>query len=74
MMIEIYTKNNCQPCKMTKNWFRNNGIVFHETNVDEDLDALAYLIENNLRTAPVVFDGSELVSMGFTPNKWEVLK
>lgn len=73
-MIEIYTKNNCQPCKMTKNWFRNNGINFKETNVDEDLDALAYLIENNLRTLPVVFDGSELVSMGFTPNKWNTYK
>lgn len=73
-MIEIYTKNNCQPCKMTKNWFRNNGINFKETNVDEDLDALAYLIENNLRTLPVVFDSSELVSMGFAPNKWNTYK
>lgn len=73
-MIEIFTKNNCQPCRMTKAWFRDKGINFKETNVDDDLDALAYLIENNLRTLPVVFDSSELVSMGFAPNKWNTYK
>lgn len=73
-MIEIYTKNNCMPCKMTKNWFRNNEVNFKETNVDNDLDALNYLIENNLRTLPVVFDDSEIISLGFAPNKWNTYK
>ena len=72
-MIEIFTKNNCQPCRMTKAWFRDKGINFKETNVDDDLDALAFLIENNLRTLPIVMVDSEVKSLGFMPNIWEDL-
>lgn len=72
-MITIYTKNNCMPCKMTKNWLKNNGLSYTETNVDDDLNALNYLIENNLRTMPVVFNDSEAVAMGFQPDKLKTL-
>lgn len=72
-MIEIFTKNNCQPCRMTKNWFLDKGINFKETNVDDDLDALAFLIENDLRTLPIVMVDSEVKSLGFMPNRWEDL-
>lgn len=72
-MIEIFTKNNCMPCKMTKSWFRDKGINFKETNVDDDLDALAFLIENDLRTLPIVMVDSEVKSLGFMPNRWEDL-
>lgn len=73
-MIEIFTKNNCQPCRMTKAWFRDKGINFKETNVDDNLDALAFLIENDLRTLPIVMVNSEVKSLGFMPNRWEDLK
>lgn len=72
-MIQIYTKNNCMPCKMTKNWLKNNGIEYHENNVDEDLDAFNYLLANNLRTLPVVFNDGELLAMGFQPQKLKTL-
>lgn len=72
-MIEIFTKNNCQPCRMAKAWFRDKGINFKETNVDNDLDALAFLIENDLRTLPIVMVDSEVKSLGFIPNRWEDL-
>lgn len=72
-MIQIYTKNNCMPCKMTKNWLKNHDINYHESNVDEDLDAYNYLMANNLRTLPVVFNDSELIALGFQPHKLKTL-
>lgn len=66
-MIKIYTKNNCMPCKMTKQWLKNNGVDFKEVNVEEDLEAFNKLVEMNLRTLPVVFKEYELIAMGFQP-------
>lgn len=68
-MIKIYTKNNCMPCKMTKNWFKNNGLRYVEHNVDDDTESFNYLMANNLRTLPVVFNDDELLAMGFQPHK-----
>lgn len=73
-MITVFTKNNCVQCKMTKNWLKDKGIEFLEANVDEDFAALAYLIENDLRTAPVVFDDEgDLVAKGFQPQNLQRL-
>lgn len=76
-MITVYTKNNCVACKMTKRWLENNAIHkdFHwiETNVDEDLASLEYLIENDLRTLPVVIKDDEVLAMGFQPHKLKTL-
>ena len=66
-MIKIYTKHNCMPCKMTKQWLKNNGVDFKEVNVEEDLEAFNELVEMNLRTLPVVFHNDELISVGFQP-------
>lgn len=72
-MITVYSKNNCMACKMTKNWLKDNGFSYKETNVDDDLNALTYLIENNLRTMPVVFKDSDLLALGFQPDKLKTL-
>lgn len=55
------------PCKMTKQWLKNNGVDFKEVNVEEDLEAFNELVEMNLRTLPVVFKEYELIAMGFQP-------
>lgn len=72
-MINIYTKNNCMQCKMTKNWLRDKGLTYHEINVDDDLSALEYLISVDLRTLPVVFKDDEVIAMGFQPHKLKEL-
>lgn len=72
-MIKIYTKNNCMPCKLTKNWLKNNGVKYVEHNVDEDTEAFNYLIQNDFRTLPVVFKNDELIAMGFQPHKLKTL-
>lgn len=53
-MVTVYSKNNCQQCKITKRKLTSMGITYHEYNVDEDPKALEYLIERGLRSLPVV--------------------
>ena len=66
-MIKIYTKNNCVQCKQSKLWLQKHGLNYKEINVEEDLDAYNYLMANNLRTLPVVFNNDDLIAMGFQP-------
>lgn len=72
-MIKIYTKNNCVQCKQSKLWLQNHGLDYKEINVDNELDAYNYLMANNLRTLPVVFNKGELIAMGFQPQKLKKL-
>lgn len=75
-MIKIYTKNNCVQCKQSKLWLQNHGLNYKEINVEEDLDAYNYLMANNLRTLPVVFENmvtDEPLAMGFQPHKLKTL-
>ena len=72
-MIKVYSKNNCVQCKQTKLWLQNHGLDYTELNVDEDLDAYNYLIANNLRTLPVIFNKGDLIAMGFQPQNLKKL-
>ena len=53
-VVTVYSKNNCQQCKITKRKLTSMGITYHEYNVDEDPKALEYLLERGLRSLPVV--------------------
>lgn len=53
-VVTVYSKNNCQQCKITKRKLHSMGIDYHEYNVDEDPKALDYLLERGLRSLPVV--------------------
>lgn len=73
-MITVYTKNNCMPCKMTKRKLQELGVNYKEINVDENLEALEYLMECGFRSLPVVFKGNELVvAGGYAPNILETI-
>lgn len=72
-MIKIYTKNNCIQCKQSKLWLQNHGLDYNEMNVDDDLDAYNYLMANNLRTLPVVFNNGKLIALGFQPQNLKKL-
>ncbi|ASZ75704.1 glutaredoxin-like protein [Enterococcus phage phiSHEF5] len=74
-MITVYTKNNCMSCKMTKRKLQELGVNYKEINVDENLEALEYLMECGFRSLPVVFNenGAPMVTGGFAPNILEKL-
>lgn len=73
-MITVYTKNNCFPCKMTKRKLQELGVNYKEINVDENLEALEYLMECGFRSLPVVFkDDEPIVTGGYAPNILEAI-
>lgn len=74
-MIKVYTKNNCASCIFTKRKLQELGVNYKEINVDEDLEALEYLMECGFRSLPVVFNsnGAPMVTGGYAPNILETI-
>lgn len=74
-MITVYTKNNCVPCKMTKRKLQELGVNYKEINVDENFEALEFLMEYGFRSLPVVFNsnGLPMVTGGYAPNILETI-
>lgn len=71
--IVVYTKNNCFPCKMTKRYLVEHGFEFTEKNIDKDLKALEFLIEQGVKQAPAVFVNDHLFMTGFNPTMLHLL-
>lgn len=71
--VTVYGKENCQPCRLTKHWFRTHDFEVVEVDVALDKDAMKHLQEKGFQSLPVVFvDGHEPIS-GFVPSKFEAL-
>ena len=67
-MIKIYAKNNCMPCKMTKNLLDKFGIAYEEINIEDNEKARTYVSEVlGYKTAPVVVTENDNWA-GFNPN------
>lgn len=68
--IELYTKNNCPGCAMTKKQLTALGIEYVETNVELDPEALKKVKELGFNTVPVVLDRETGdIWSGFQPDK-----
>lgn len=73
-MITVYTKNNCASCTFTKRKLQELGVNYQEINVDENLEALEFLMEYGFRSLPVVFNSDgPIVIGGYAPNILEKL-
>lgn len=60
--IKIYTSNTCVFCKAAKQYFNENNIEFKEMNIDENPDAVEYLVSKGYRGVPVInIDGDDIV-------------
>lgn len=60
--IKIYTSNTCVFCKAAKQYFNENNIEFKEMNIDENPDAVQYLVSKGYRGVPVInIDGEDIV-------------
>lgn len=68
--IELYTKNNCPGCAMTKKQLTALGIQYAETNVETDTGALEKVKDLGFNTVPVVLDRETGdIWSGFRPDK-----
>lgn len=68
-MVTVYTKDNCQPCKITKREFDRLGIQYTEINIDSNPDALSAVMEMGFMAAPVVVPENGEAWSGLNPSK-----
>lgn len=52
--VTVYTKNDCQPCRLTKSYLDRNNIPYNEFNVEDDPVAMAWVKDMGYQSVPVV--------------------
>jgi len=65
--VIVYTRDGCQPCRITKNKLTENGIEFEEINCSEHPEAIETLKLYGYQSFPVV-------SVGNLDNSWSGLQ
>jgi glutaredoxin-like protein NrdH len=66
--VTVYSKYDCQPCRLTKAYLDRNNIPFQEINVEDDPDAYALVQSMGYLQVPVVVADSVSWS-GLRPDK-----
>ncbi len=66
MSLTLYTKNNCAYCVQAKTLLKNINVEFAEVNIETDVDARNFVINEGHRTMPQIYlDGKLFVEGGF---------
>lgn len=55
MPVIVYSKNNCPACERAKALLKSKNIEFEVKNIDNDLDAMDFVVANKHRAMPVVY-------------------
>jgi glutaredoxin-like YruB-family protein len=67
--VAIYTTPSCVYCKMTKDWFKENGVKYDEYNVGTDLARRQEMVDKSGQMGvPVIAIGEgedEQIIIGF---------
>jgi glutaredoxin len=67
MSLTLYTKNNCAYCVQAKTLLKNINVDFSEVNIETDVDARNFVINEGHRTMPQIYlDGKLFVEGGFS--------
>lgn len=72
-MVVVYSKNQCQPCRLTKMALERRGVEFIEKRVDEDPKALAEIKELGYLQVPVVVTADGSHWSGLNPERINAL-
>lgn len=72
-MVTLYTKNNCQPCNITKREFAKLGIQYTEISMDSDPSVVDMLVQRGFQSAPVVVTEEGEAWAGLQPTKIRAL-
>ncbi len=72
--ITIYTKDNCQQCKMTKRFLTDKNVTYIERNIDNDPQYIDWLKAQGFQSVPIVTsEENELTIIGFRPDQLKTL-
>ena len=56
-VVYVYTKPNCDQCKMVKKYLNNKNIPFVEINIENNEDIINFLKGQGISSAPAIFYG-----------------
>lgn len=73
ILVTVYSKNNCQPCRLTKMALDRKGVPYNERRVDLDADALAEIKALGYLQVPVVVTPDGDSWSGLRPDKISTL-
>ena len=69
-MLTVYSKNNCPNCVKLKNQLKMWNIEYTEQNIEENMDARNFVIDQGHRMAPVLYNNMEHIpTNGLTKEK-----
>jgi glutaredoxin 3 len=66
--VTVYTSTSCTFCKALKQYLNEKDVNFTERNIDQDKEAVQYLIEHGHRGVPVTVIGDQEI-VGFDKEK-----
>ena len=78
MIVKVFSKENCIQCKMSKKLLDEIGVLYTEINISENDEALKYLKDQGVLSAPFIevwnVKKSPISWSGFNPAKINKLK
>lgn len=50
----LYVRNNCSACRAVEAFMGQNDLPFREVNIEENYDAAVSLVQDGIRSVPVL--------------------
>ena len=64
-MVTIYSKESCAFCVRSKQYLESNNIQYTEVNIENNLEAREWIIEQGHRTVPQIYVDNQLIEGGY---------
>ena len=61
-MLTMYSKNNCSYCVKLKNQLDSWGVQYEEVNIEQDVNAKNFVVEQGHRTVPILYNELEHIN------------
>ena len=62
-MLKVYSKNNCPQCVKLKTQLKTWGVEYEEVNIEQDMDARNFVVEQGHRMVPVLYNDFENINV-----------
>ena len=62
-MLKVYSKNNCPNCVKLKTQLKTWGVEYEEVNIEQDMDARNFVVEQGHRMVPVLYNDLENINV-----------
>ena len=64
-MVTIYSKDSCTFCVRSKQYLESNNIEYTEVNIENNLEAREWILEQGHRSVPQIYVDNQLIEGGY---------